>query len=310
MIAAQQSGSLGPPAEGGWTKSSRGNLGVAPFAHRQLSLLPRAGMSRASRQNHRRLAARNCLSRGPCLWSPNIPLAFAWHNAMSLLNQSTTSDHAIHLSKGENMLRKVLSLIALAILVPSANGTLLGSGSIEYGFGYAQLPTFWWGAPVETNVTVVLAGPSGFAPLASQNFAVGSPNFSTTFSSGPTFDALSLLLTDGQDDSMSWSMLNYAGGVSTGTIESMFFAGSPNLANGIDFAGSSIDHVDFAIVNLSESPGANPNGDEIWTDWRFNISMNVYGSPTIPEPASIALALIGLGGLVSIRRFTRSTNRG
>jgi hypothetical protein len=229
---------------------------------------------------------------------------------MSLLNQSTTSDHAIHLSKGENMLRKVLSLIALAILVPSANGTLLGSGSIEYGFGYAQLPTFWWGAPVETNVTVVLAGPSGFAPLASQNFAVGSPNFSTTFSSGPTFDALSLLLTDGQDDSMSWSMLNYAGGVSTGTIESMFFAGSPNLANGIDFAGSSIDHVDFAIVNLSESPGANPNGDEIWTDWRFNISMNVYGSPTIPEPASIALALIGLGGLVSIRRFTRSTNRG
>lgn len=229
---------------------------------------------------------------------------------MSMFNLNPSSAHAIQLTKGENVLRKVLSLITLAILVPSAHGTLLGSGSIEYGFGYAQLPTFWWGAPVETNVTVVLAGPSGFAPLASQNFTVGSPHFSTTFSAGPTFDALSLLLTNGQDDSMSWSMLNYAGGVSTGTIESMFLSGSPNLVNGIDFAGSSIDHVDFSIMNESESPGANPNGDEIWTDWRFNISMHVYGTPAIPEPASIALALIGLGGLASIRRLSRSTGRG
>jgi hypothetical protein len=203
------------------------------------------------------------------------------------------------------MLHRLMLLIALVIHLPSASAALLGSGNVDYGFGDAHLPNFWWGAPVETTVTVALLGANDHAQLASEIFTVGSPSFTTTFSSGSTFDALALLLTNGQNDSLTWSMLNYWGGVSTGPMESVFFAGSPYLTNGIDFAGATIDRVDFSITNQSTSPGTDPNGDGIWTDWKFGIAMDVYGTPAVPEPTSAALVLLALGGLVSIRQFAR-----
>lgn len=199
------------------------------------------------------------------------------------------------------MLRKLLLLVAMAMYLPWASAALIGSGSVEYGFGYAQLPDAQ-GEPVVTTVSVVLSGATEHAELSNEGFAVGSPDFTTTFLSGATFDALVQILTNGQDDSLSWFMTNYAGGVSSGTLESFFFAGSTNLLNGIDFAGSTIDRIDFSIFNESASPGDDPNGDGVWTDWNFRIAMDVYGPTSIPEPASAVLALVALGGLTSVRR--------
>lgn len=200
------------------------------------------------------------------------------------------------------MLRRLLLILVLAIHMPLANAALVGSGNIDVGYGESLAPVLWGSTPVQTNVIVGLFGSMDGTTLAQQIFTVGSSDFTTTFSSGTTFDVLVALLTNGQNDTFSWSVQNFAGGVSTGTAEKYFFAGNPHLVNGIDFAGSHIDHVDLFITNKSASPGANPNGDGVWTDWTFNVAMNVYGTPPVPEPETYAMLLAGLGFVGAIAR--------
>lgn len=200
-------------------------------------------------------------------------------------------------------MRKLLLLLGMFI-TPLTNAAQLGSGSIDIGFSTSQTPLLWGTTPVSTSVNVTFSGSTVWAVLVSDMFTVDSLGNTQSYSSGATFDALVTLLTNGQNDVLSWNVQNYAGGVSTGVLESYYLAGSPHLLNGIDFAGSSIDHIDLSITNLSTSPGSNPNGDGVWTDWKFNIAMNVYGTPPVPEPEVYAMLLAGLGfvGAMSRRR--------
>jgi len=203
------------------------------------------------------------------------------------------------------MLRRVFLTILLAIHLPSANATLIGYGNMDIGFGISQLPYYWWGAPAQVFVGAGYGGSTEGVPLAGELFTIESPNSTTAFDNGPTFDVLVRLLTNGVNDQFSWSISGSMGGSSSGLSEAAYFAGSQGTANGIDFAGSTIDRIEFSVVNKIASPGNDLNHDGIWTDWNFDLSMNIYGTSAVPEPSNIALMLTALATVPLIRRRNR-----
>jgi hypothetical protein len=194
--------------------------------------------------------------------------------------------------------------VLLAIYFPFANATLLGNGNLDIGFGISQLPYYWWGMPAQVFVGVGYGGSTEGAPLAGELFTINSPNSTTTFQTGPTFDALVRLMTNGVNDQLGWTTSGSMGGASSGVSEAVYFAGSPGVANGIDFAGSTIDRIDFSVINKVASPGSDPNRDEIWTDWNFGLSMNIYGTSAVTEPSDVVLVLTALAAVLFIRQRT------
>jgi hypothetical protein len=205
------------------------------------------------------------------------------------------------------MLRSACMTVLLAIYFPFANAALLGSGNIDIGFGVSLPPYYWWGAPAQVSVGVGYEGSTEGVPLVGELFAIDSPSFMASFQTGPTFDTLVRLLTNGVNDQLGWNVSGNMGGTSSGVSEAAYFAGSPSVANGIDFAGSSIDRIDFSVINKIASPGSDPNHDAIWTDWNFGLSMSIYGTSAVPEPANIVLVLTGLAAALSIRRRDNAT---
>lgn len=199
------------------------------------------------------------------------------------------------------MLRRAFMTVLLAIYFPFANAALLGNGNLDAGFGVSQLP-YLWGTPAQLFVGVGYGGSTEGVPLASELFAIDSPNFTTTFLTGPTFDVLVRLLTNGVNDQLGWTISGSMGGTSSGVSEAAFFAGNPDVVNGIDFAGSTIDRIDFSVNNKIASPGSDPNHDGMWTDWNFGLSMNIYGTSAVPEPSNILLVLTALVAVLFIRR--------
>jgi hypothetical protein len=194
--------------------------------------------------------------------------------------------------------------VLLAIYFPFANATLLGNGNLDIGFGISQLPYYWWGMPAQVFVGVGYGGSTEGAPLAGELFTINSPNSTTSYDKGPTFDLLVRLLTNGENDQLGWTVSGSMGGASSGVSESAYFAGSPGVVNGIDFAGSAIDRVDFSVINKIASPGRDPNQDGMWTDWNFGLSLNIYGTSAVPEPSNIVLVLTALAAVLFIRRRT------
>ncbi len=110
----------------------------------------------------------------------------------------------------------------------------------------------------------------------------------------PDFGSVTTALTNGSNDEIFW--LFTAGGGSGGVnLESDLFAAIDK--SGPDLLGYQIQSFSLRIDRLTfESPGRNPNGDGIWTDWRGQVTLTIEASQ-IPEPSCTCLALLALAVL-------------
>lgn len=185
------------------------------------------------------------------------------------------------------MLTFLVSLIASMLVTPS-HAALLGSGNANIGTGASLIGG-------EMAVNLDLGSLTIGAHLFSGVFQLGSPDQSIIIDSGPLLSDVTAILTNGVDDVFAYNLNSFlAGGTSAGRPESLFFAGSPNVQNGIDFAGSSIEKIELHVINRISSPGSNPNGNGIWTDYYFDVRLDVFGVSPVPEPSSFGLLLTGL----------------
>ena len=93
----------------------------------------------------------------------------------------------------------------------------------------------------------------------------------------PDFAAFAHLLTDGVDDQVALCVtLENLGGGGTGNSESRFFVGRPGTAP--DFAGYTIDRVEFQIDSVSIAPtDCSACRDGIWTDYYLAGRLVVWG---------------------------------
>lgn len=132
---------------------------------------------------------------------------------------------------------------------------------------------------------------------------VGVEYFATSssgFSPDNGFDKFTEYLTDGSDEALlfwSESGLSSGYGSGMGTWESLWFGTFP------DFKGYTVEALGLRINSLTiESPGADPNGDGVWTDSTWNVTLNVYGQQPVPEPTTMLLVGSGLLGMAAFRR--------
>jgi hypothetical protein len=88
----------------------------------------------------------------------------------------------------------------------------------------------------------------------------------------PDFTNFAALLTDGVDTLMSTCVY----GSGSGDYESRVLVGRPST--GPDLAGYTIDSIEFRIDSvLIASPGSNPNGTGIWTDYDLGGRVVILG---------------------------------
>ena len=128
----------------------------------------------------------------------------------------------------------------------------------------------------------------------------------------PDFDAVVALLTNGVNDLVTRSIVLQPGnlGGTGGTPETFYFGAGPGT-NGIDLEGFNIESLSVRIDDfLLDSPGSDPNGNGIWTDYLLALTLIIHGSldtpvnvPTLSAISLLAfLLLLALGGLGILRR--------
>jgi hypothetical protein len=96
------------------------------------------------------------------------------------------------------------------------------------------------------------------------------------------------LLRNGVNDIAMFGGLNPFTGA--GQYENGFWKQRPPGNNGIDLRGFSVGRITLTIDSLSiNSPGENPNGDGLWTDFAFYGTVRVYTQ--VPEPTTLSLVV-------------------
>ena len=105
------------------------------------------------------------------------------------------------------------------------------------------------------------------------------------------FPFMSSLLTNGINDLLCFGAPGHIYGVY-----------DYELADGNnDFQGYDITSISLTVNDLTfESPGSNPNGDGIWTDYTYDVTFEIWG---VPEPST--LFLLGLGAVMLRKRSSK-----
>jgi len=193
------------------------------------------------------------------------------------------------LVKSRSWLKAALVLIFFATPIVADP---IGTAHLAFGAGMASLFS-------QVRLRVDLASPFG-APIATlvPEFTVHTGDVGRTFSlsSGPQFEAASSSLTDGSPESIVVWHGPQGGGLAgfPFPVQQLFFGNSGR----VDFAGFHITSLDFRLdeFNLT-SPGENPNGDGLWTEYTVRGTLTVNGAP-VPEPTTIVLLATSLTAII------------
>ena len=162
-------------------------------------------------------------------------------------------------------------------------------------------------AGIFTNLGIHLCNGSFSVCMFQSNglvFGVGDAGRTIHIGPGddPAFGTLADLFTNGGDDLLFYgTTFNNGLGDGIPVHESTFFVQLPAGSNGIDLHGFQIGSFDLHLNQLTiTSPGRDPNGDGLWTDFSWSATLYVY---PVPEPGALSIFAIGIGCLV---RFCRS----
>jgi hypothetical protein len=217
------------------------------------------------------------------------------------------------------MPRHLVTTIVFAAVASSASAELLGTHTISHSGGGPRLATamafaFGWGED-----------PPGIVDRLFEDVPVTLADVGHTFAAteqtDPHFATIAAGLTDGTSEGViSGQQVRFysyfypdGGGGSHGGPESIFLD-DPDL---IDFHGFQITEIDLTIDAFTlTSPGWDPNGDGIWTDYNATVTVSVIGVP-IPEPNSLLLFGLSLASALGRRQspergsfeFTRRLTR-
>jgi hypothetical protein len=186
----------------------------------------------------------------------------------------------------------MLIIVNYCLVLNSYAMTAIPLGEINHnsGGGFAIIasgPEFLWEAG-ESPV-----GGNGMFWDVVTPFDVGK-TFLNSSAISENFDFFASMLTSGTDDFL-WIEACCAG---KGTFESRWlnkFVPTPT----VDFYGYEITEIGLTVNALTiDSPGWNPNGDGVWTDYTYDVTFTIYG---VPEPTTVLS--LGLGGLALLRRW-------
>ncbi|MCQ8116516.1 hypothetical protein [Methylomonas rosea] len=183
----------------------------------------------------------------------------------------------------------ILVSVLLAIVpLKMASASVLGHFDVKSLGGTIGLVDYLW-------VTVDFGGNQNLAMPTTGGVAIdiilSESDAGRTFivNSGAEFDQAVGYLSNGINDSItSWVIDgSVGGGVGSFANEAYFFFGDISGANGIDFAGYSIDSISLAVTELSFTQSSD------WTDVIFKASVAINGSP-VPIPGGTYLFASGL----------------
>jgi hypothetical protein len=158
----------------------------------------------------------------------------------------------------------------------------------------------------DLRITLGYTGPTNtiFGQFTFHTSDVGS-TFSIDQSSDPGFISFLARATNGTPNTLAETF--YVGGNQSGkeVTEPIFYTGFPYGGNnGLDLGGFQIQRIDLTLNSLAfSSPGSNPNGDGIWTDYGWSATVSFIGIIPVPEPNAGAILGSGLLLMLFRRRF-------
>ena len=136
------------------------------------------------------------------------------------------------------------------------------------------------------------SAPATNAPLF-QGTSISPADVGQTFTATPdndsNFNEFAAFLTDGNSHKATLAFGSGALGSSQifSTKNGDLFGGNPALK------GNAIDSISLRVNSLTlDTPGANPNGDRIWTDYSFDGTVTVDGQPTGSAPLTLSKAIL------------------
>ncbi|MEO1088573.1 MAG: hypothetical protein AAFY88_30435 [Acidobacteriota bacterium] len=111
------------------------------------------------------------------------------------------------------------------------------------------------------------AGDNTRALVTSTGIGDAGKIFRANRTTNPNFDSIAATLTNGLDDFYIQLHAIESGGGGTSRLESSVFGDIPG-GNGIDLEGFDVTDIIFKVTSFTlESPGSDPNGDGIWTEY-------------------------------------------
>lgn len=197
----------------------------------------------------------------------------------------------------------VVAILACALLPLSVSADLLfvvsnsweggsaftstSNDPLYFAFGNFNLKPFTQDQYLLTNAV--------YDDYAFTRLDIGSV-FYLTAEEDPDFTQLAANLVNGQPDRIGWvTAYTHIGADYGGTqsYEAGILSGSPFLTNGIDLQGTVIDRFALVVNDLNlDSPGSDPNGQGVWTDLRFSVTLFIEGH-VIPEPSTLPMLFTG-----------------
>jgi len=195
-----------------------------------------------------------------------------------------------------NKLALAIAIALLALESGRAQAAVLGTEDFIASGGISDVfhefhPTLAI-APAATG-----AGPGSSAPATNAPLFIGTSitpadvgqTFTVTSGNDPNFNEFATALASGNPHKVTLSS-----GLGTLGTSQIFSTKSGDLFGGNpDLNGNTINSISLKVNAFTlDTPGANPNGDGIWTDYSFNGTVTVSGQPNGSAPLTLSRALV------------------
>jgi hypothetical protein len=168
---------------------------------------------------------------------------------------------------------------------------LLAEWDVGVGVGSPEIFESRWPALVYLSDDSELSAPLFEDLVLEEDFPV-TINDTVSSVNDVDFDDFIGLLTDGVNQEIVVAQWTHsgpgAGGGGGNELDLQFLV--PRF--GSDLVGYTVDHVTQILTVNIESPGSDPFGDGLWTDWSAAGTYEFYGS-RVPEPGALILVAAG-----------------